>query len=79
MIRVNTANTVNTTINRVSAVAAASIRSIGVSAKELMYSPFMVKLSVITSHPFDSINYVAGLIKLVFGPQLLPLHVTLFL
>jgi len=68
MIRVNTANTVNITINRVSAVAAASICSIGVSAKEIMCSPFMVKLSVITSHPFDSINYVTGLFKLVFNP-----------
>jgi hypothetical protein len=60
-------------------VAAASNCSIGVSAKEIICRPFMVKFSVITSFPFDSINYVAALIQLVFGSQLLPLHVTLFL
>ena len=79
MIKVNTANIVNIIINRVSAVAAASICSIGVSAKEIMCNPFMIKLSVITSYPFDFINCVAGLIELVFSPQLLLLHVTLFL
>jgi hypothetical protein len=78
MIRVKTANAVNTTINLVSAVAAASICSIGVSPKEIMCSPIMVKFSVITSYPFDSINYMAGLFKLIFSPQLLPLHVILF-
>jgi hypothetical protein len=76
MIRVNTANTVNITINRVSAVAATSICSIGVSAKEVMCSPVIVELSVITLRPFDSINYLT---KLVFSPKLLHLHVTLFL
>lgn len=67
MIRVNTANTVNTTINRVSAVAAASICSIGVSAEKIICNPVMIKLSVITSHPFDSINYMAELFKLVLA------------
>lgn len=65
MIRVNRANTVKIAINRVSAAAAASNCSNGVSAKEIICSPLMVKLSVITSYPFDSINYVAGLIRLV--------------
>jgi hypothetical protein len=76
MIRVNIANTVNTTINRVSAVAAASICSIGVSAKEVMCSPVIVVLSVITLRPFNSFNYRTNF---VFSPQLLHLHVIFFI
>lgn len=65
MIRTTTTNTVNdawAAEEVLNGRLATSHRSIVVSAKELTYSPFMVMLSVIMSHPDNFIGSERGVL-----------------